>query len=47
MFPDPQCTFIDAIPGEVKETLCESKWAKKKLGWEPKINLEDWINEKI
>ena len=37
--------FIPKIKGEVQETLCRSKLARKKLKWEPKINLEDWIKE--
>ena len=37
--------FIPKIKGEVQETLCRSDLARKKLKWEPKINLEDWIKE--
>ena len=37
--------FIPKIRGEVQETLCRSELARKKLKWEPKINLEDWIKE--
>ena len=47
MFPNPTWTFIDEIPGETRETLCKSELARKKLRWEPKINLEDWITEEI
>ena len=39
--------YIDEIPGEVRETLCRSELARKKLKWEPKINLNDWIKEKL
>ena len=39
--------YIDEIPGEVRETLCRSELARKKLKWNPKINLEDWIREKL
>ena len=38
---------IDEISGEVRETLCRSELARKKLKWNPKINLEDWIKEKL
>jgi len=39
--------YIDEIPGETRNTLCKSELARKKLKWEPKINLKDWIKEKI
>ena len=39
--------YIDEIPGETRNTLCKSELARKKLKWKPKINLEDWIKEKI
>ena len=39
--------YIKQIPGEVRNTLCKSELARKKLKWKPKINLEDWIKEKI
>ena len=39
--------YIDEIPGEVRNTLCKSELARKKLKWEPKINLKDWIGEQI
>jgi len=35
--------YIDEIPGETRNTLCKSELARKKLKWEPKINLKDWI----
>tara|TARA_B100000287_G_scaffold319838_1_gene303699 strand:- start:1022 stop:1900 length:879 start_codon:yes stop_codon:yes gene_type:complete len=44
-YKDP--IYIDPIPGEMRETLCKSELARKKLKWIPKINLEDWINEEI
>ena len=31
-------------PGEAQETLADYSLAKEILGWEPKINLEKWIN---
>ena len=39
--------FIDPIPGEVRETLCRSELARKKLNWKPKINLKEWIKEQL
>ena len=47
MFKDPSWTYIDSIPGEVKDTLCESKLANELLGWNPNINLKEWIGEQI
>ena len=43
----PPVKYIDPIPGEVRNTLCKSELARKKLKWEPKINLKDWIGEQI
>ncbi len=40
-------TFIDGIPGEVRNTLCKSKLARQKLKWVPKVNLEDWIGDQL
>lgn len=39
--------YIDEIPGETRNTLCKSELARKKLKWEPKINLKDWIGYKM
>ena len=39
--------YIDEIPGEVRNTLCKSELARKKLKWEPKVNLKEWIEEQI
>jgi UDP-glucose 4-epimerase len=47
MFPDAEWRFIDPIPGESRNTLCKSQLARKKLRWEPKINLDEWIKEEI
>jgi len=43
----PPIKYIDPIPGETRNTLCKSELARKKLKWEPKINLKDWIDERI
>ena len=39
--------YISEIKGEMKETLCRSDLARKKLKWEPKINLDEWLEEKL
>jgi UDP-glucose 4-epimerase len=36
--------YINARPGEVKETLADNNKAKNDFGWEPKHNLLEWIN---
>src|SRR5210317_927455 len=35
--------YIDARPGEAKETLCNISVAERLIGYEPKVNLEDYI----
>ena len=40
-------THIPEIRGEMKETLCKSELARKKLRWEPKINLNEWLEDKL
>jgi len=39
--------YIDEIPGETRNTLCKSELARKKLKWNPTINLKEWIKEQI
>ena len=39
--------FIPAIPGEARNTLCESTEAMIELGWKPKVDLKEWINKKL
>ena len=36
-------TFIPARAGEAQDTLANTNKAKKLLGWEAKIKVEDWI----
>ena len=43
----PPVKYIDLIPGEVRNTLCKSELARKKLKWEPKNNLKQWIEEQL
>lgn len=40
-----QKVYLENKDGEAQNTLCESKLAKKLLDWNPKINIEDYINE--
>ena len=40
-------TYIEPIPGEVRNTLCKSELARKKLKWKPKINVKEWLWEKL
>ena len=37
-------TYKENKLGEAQETLADYSLAKEILGWEPKINLEQWIN---
>lgn len=39
--------FIDARPGEAKETLADISKARSVLNWEPQMNLEDYIQEQL
>ena len=47
MFPNCSFVFIPAIPGEARNTLCESTEAMIELGWKPKVDLKEWINKKL
>jgi UDP-glucose 4-epimerase len=44
MFQQP-VIYKDNKPGEAEVTLCVDDSAKKILGWEPKLNIEDYIKE--
>ena len=44
---DSEKVYIDPIPGETRNTLCKSELARKKLKWNPTINLKEWIKEQI
>ena len=37
--------YIDARPGEACDTLCTDKKAHKLLGWKPKHNILDYIED--
>jgi UDP-glucose 4-epimerase len=43
----PPTKYIDSIPGEVRNTLCKSELARKKLRWKPEVNLKEWIEEQL
>ena len=45
MFKYDMIEYASDKPGEAIITLCEDTLAKEVLGWEPKINLVDYINE--
>ena len=45
MFKYDMIEYAADKPGEAINTLCEDILAKEVLGWEPKINLIDYINE--
>jgi UDP-glucose 4-epimerase len=36
-------TFVDPRPGEAKQTLANISRAKRVLGWEPKMHIQDWL----
>ncbi len=42
---DSSKEYIDERPGEVRETLCTDKKAHKLLGWKPKKNVLDYIED--
>ncbi len=37
--------FIDMQPGDVRQTLADISQARERLGWEPKVNLEEGIQK--
>ena len=38
-------TYIPKRPGEAEVTLCDISLAKRDIGYEPKVNLEDYVKE--
>ena len=40
-------TYIPKRPGEAEVTLCDISLAKKDIGYEPKVNLEDYIKSVV
>lgn len=45
MFNYDKIVYEADKPGEARTTLCDSKLAEAVLGWEPKINLPDYLKE--
>jgi UDP-glucose 4-epimerase len=39
--------LIDPRPGESRETLADITKTKKTLGWNPRVQLEDWITQQL
>jgi len=37
--------YLENLPGEAQETLCDSSLAKELLGWEPMKNIADYVKE--
>lgn len=42
-----ETTYIPKRPGEAEVTLCDTSVAKKDIGYEPKVNLDDYVKEVI
>jgi GDP-D-mannose dehydratase len=40
-------TYIPERPGEAKITLCDTSEALIKIGYKPKVNIEDYVKEII
>ena len=36
--------YIDERPGEARETLCDISNAHREIGYEPDVDLEDYIS---
>ena len=47
MFGEKEVEYIPARPGEMRVTLCESLEARELLGWNPKINIKDYVEKFI
>ena len=37
--------YIDERPGEARETLCDTLTSERLIGYEPKVNIEDYVKE--
>jgi len=40
-------TYIPERPGEARITLCDISEASKNIGYEPKVNIGDYVKEVI
>ena len=43
----PSKRFIDARPGESRITLADNSKLRETLGWEPTVQLEDWVSKAV
>ena len=43
MVAQEEVEYIPARPGEMRVTLCESVEARELLGWNPTIDIKDYI----
>ena len=44
---DIQPIFRPELKGDVKETIADINLIKERIGWEPKVMLDEWIKEII
>ena len=47
MFGETEVEYIPQRPGEMEFTLCESRQARSTLGWNPKIDIRNYISKII
>jgi UDP-glucose 4-epimerase len=45
LFEAKDIIYEDNKPGEAQNTLCESQLARELLGWNPNLDISDYINE--
>ena len=43
----PRKRFIDARPGEARITLADNTKIRDTLGWQPTVQLEDWVSKAV
>ena len=43
----PRKRFIDARPGEARVTLADNSKLKETLGWEPTVDLREWVAKAV
>jgi|TARA_B100000085_G_C18528083_1_gene506756 UDP-glucose 4-epimerase len=43
----PRKRFIDARPGEARITLADNTKLRTTFGWEPTVQLEDWVSKAV
>jgi UDP-glucose 4-epimerase len=37
--------FVEALEGDIEKSIADISQAKKHFNWEPKIELQDWLEE--